>query len=173
MRTYTHGVVGYLLYLRGTPRERAHAAVGGVLPDVVLAVGFVPHLLEPRMDSPVLTELHEVLHFGWAHTLTEVMHSFLFASLLFAVGHLLVRALVPIAVGMLAHGAADLLTHQVWPYNHFLPLPLEPLRSPLSYTSSWFTVLEHAALVVFIVWYIRRRKAGRGVASEGDGWPRS
>lgn len=161
MRTYTHGVVGYLIYLRGTPLERGLAAGGGVLPDVVLAVGFVPHILERRVDSPALTEFHRVLHFGWAHTLTEVMHSFLFIGMLFVVGHIMARVLVPIAVGMFAHAAVDLLTHQVWPYNHFLPLPLEPVRSPISYTSPWFTVLEHAALAAFVVWYIGRRTAGR------------
>lgn len=165
MRTYTHGVVGYLLYLRGTARERTLAVVGGVLPDVILAVGFLPHVLEPRVDSPVVAALHDALHFGWPHTVTEIMHSFLFGGVLLVVGHFLARAFVPIAVGALAHAAADLLTHQVWPYNHFLPLPLEPLRSPISYTDPWFTVLEHAALAVFVVWFIRRWRAGRVVAS--------
>lgn len=159
MRTYTHGVVGYLLYLRGTGRERALAAVGGVLPDVVLALGFVPHVLEPRVTWPWVSGLHDALHFGWPHAVTEVMHSFLFVGALLVLGHLAVRALVPVAVGVLAHAAADLLTHRMWAYNHFLPLPLEPIRSPISYTDTWFTVLEHTALVVFVVfvvWWIRR-----------------
>lgn len=161
MRTYTHGVVGYLLYLRGTARERTLAVAGGVLPDVVLGIGFLPHVLEARTNSPLVAELHHVLHFGWAHAATEVMHSFLFAGALLALGHLVSRAFVPIAVGMMAHAAADLLTHRVWPYNHFLPLPFEPVRSPIDYTSLWFTLLEHAALAAFIVWYVRRWRAGR------------
>lgn len=166
MRTYSHGVVGYLLYLRGSARERALAASGGVLPDVVLALGFVPHVLEPRMPSPAVAELHRVLHFGWAHTLTEVMHSFLFVAVLFIIGRLGARTLVPIAVGMMAHAVVDLLTHQVWAYDHLLPLPLEPVRSPVSYTSAWFTVFEHSALLVFVVWYVKRRRA-RGRTASG------
>lgn len=165
MRTYSHGVVGYLLYLRGSARERALAAGGGVLPDVVLALGFVPHVLEPHVPSPVLADLHHVLHFGWAHTLTEVMHSFLFVAVLLIIGWFGARTLVPVAVGMMAHAVADLLTHRVWSYNHFLPLPFEPVRSPVSYTSTWFTILEHSALLAFVVWYVKRRKAGGRTAS--------
>lgn len=161
MRTYTHGVIGYLLYLRGDSRERKLAVVGGILPDVILAIGFIPHVLEARLDSPVVSALHELLHFGWPHTITEMMHSLLFVGALLAVGHLLVASLVPVAVGMMAHGVVDLVTHRTWAYNHFLPLPAEPVRSPISYTSPWFTVLEHAGLALFIFWYGRRRKAKR------------
>lgn len=165
MRTYTHGVVGYLLYLRGSPRERTLAVAGGVIPDLVLAIGFVPHVLEALLASPALEELHRVLHFGWAHTLTEAMHSFMVVGVLFAVGHFLARSLVPVTVGMLAHAAVDLFTHQVWPYNHLFPLPVEPMRSPISYTSTWFTVLEHTSLAVFFVWFLLRRRAGRAAVS--------
>lgn len=161
MRTYTHGAVGYLLYLRGSARERALAAAGGIVPDLVLAVGYVPHLLEPRTSWPLVGDLHRLLHFGWPHAVTEAMHSFVVVGALLIVGRAAARPLVPVAVGMLAHAAADLLTHRTWPYNHLFPLPVEPVRSPISYTGGWFTVLEHVALAGFVAWCVIRWSARR------------
>ncbi len=46
MRTYTHGVIGYLLYAKRSRQEQRLAVIGGILPDVLLAIGFVPHYLE-------------------------------------------------------------------------------------------------------------------------------
>jgi hypothetical protein len=36
MRTYTHGVIGYLLYAKRPRHEQQLAIVGGILPDVFL-----------------------------------------------------------------------------------------------------------------------------------------
>ena len=46
MRTYTHGVIGYLLYAKRSRHEQRLAIMGGILPDVFLALGFVAHSLE-------------------------------------------------------------------------------------------------------------------------------
>jgi membrane-bound metal-dependent hydrolase YbcI (DUF457 family) len=46
MRTYTHGVMGYLLYAQRPRHEQRLAILGGILPDVLLALGFVAHYLE-------------------------------------------------------------------------------------------------------------------------------
>jgi hypothetical protein len=41
MRTYTYGVIGYLLYAKRPRHEQRLAVMGGILPDVFLALGFV------------------------------------------------------------------------------------------------------------------------------------
>ena len=41
MRTYTHGVIGYLLYAKRPRHEQRLAIMGGILPDVFLALDFV------------------------------------------------------------------------------------------------------------------------------------
>ena len=51
MRTYTHGVIGYLLYAKRPRHEQRLAAIGGILPDVFLALGFVAHYLEHLTQS--------------------------------------------------------------------------------------------------------------------------
>ena len=43
MRTYTHGVIGYLLYAKRPRQEKTLAVMGGILPDVFLVLGFMPH----------------------------------------------------------------------------------------------------------------------------------
>src|SRR5215471_8932343 len=64
MRTYTHGVIGYLLYAKRPRHEQRLAIMGGILPDVFLALGFVPHYLEHVTQSPLVAEIHTLLHRG-------------------------------------------------------------------------------------------------------------
>lgn len=94
MRTYTHGLVGYLLYLRGTRRQK-------------------------------------------------------------------VLAVAPFLVGMLAHGALDLLTHGRAAYNHLYPFAVDPVLSPISYTDRWFVVVEHLVLAAVLAWLIARWRSAR------------
>jgi hypothetical protein len=69
---------------------------------------------------------------------------------------------------MLSHGIVDLLTHRTSAYNHFFPLLLPPVRSVVSYTDPGFTILEHTALLLFLVWvFARRRMTKRALAPEG------
>lgn len=68
------------------------------------------------------------------------------------------RRAMPLLTGMLSHVVVDLLTHRTWAYNHLHPLPLPPIRSLVSYTDLWFTILEHAALLFFILWFFTRRR---------------
>jgi hypothetical protein len=53
MRTYTHGVIGYLLYAKRPWHEQRLAVIGSILPDVFLALGFVVHSLENFTQSPL------------------------------------------------------------------------------------------------------------------------
>jgi hypothetical protein len=43
MRTYTHGVIGYLLYAKRSRHEQRLAIIGSIVPDMFLALGFVAH----------------------------------------------------------------------------------------------------------------------------------
>jgi hypothetical protein len=76
MRTSTHGVIGYLLYAKRPRHEQRLAILGGILPDVFLALGFVPHYLENFTHSAMAAELHVLLHHSALHTVTVAMHSF-------------------------------------------------------------------------------------------------
>src|SRR5207244_4900438 len=76
MRTYTHGVIGYLLYAKRPRHEQRLAILGGILPDVFLALGFIPHYLEQVTPSPLMAEMHTLLHHSILHTVTVAMHSF-------------------------------------------------------------------------------------------------
>ncbi|MDT8369094.1 MAG: hypothetical protein RQ745_07790 [Longimicrobiales bacterium] len=158
MRTYTHGAIGYLLYARRPRSERHLAALGGVLPDVILAIGFIFHVAEPRSSLQWVADAHALLHFSVLHEVTVVLHSLVLMTPLLALAWILRPTLVPLFVGIVAHSVVDLFTHQKWAYNHFHPLPLPPLHAPLSYTDATFTVLEHIGVVVFVVWVVRRRR---------------
>jgi len=50
--------------------------MGGILPDVFLALGFVPHYLEHVTQSPLVADIHTLLHHSALHTVTVAMHSF-------------------------------------------------------------------------------------------------
>jgi len=76
MRTYTHGVIGYLLYAKRPRHEQRLAVLGGILPDVFLALGFVAHSLENLTHSAMAAEFHTLLHHSTLHTVTVSMHSF-------------------------------------------------------------------------------------------------
>ena len=129
MRTYTHGAIGYLLYARGSAADRRLAVIGGVLPDAILATGFIFHVPLPW---PIVSDLHALLHFSWLHTVTIALHSFVVVGPLLALSWLFRRAATPLFVGMLSHGLVDLITHRTWEYNHFFPVPLPPISSARS-----------------------------------------
>src|SRR5262245_52439128 len=112
MRTYTHGVIGYLLYAQRSRQEKRLAVIGGILPDVFLALGFVPHYLEHVTQSTFLESLHTLLHHSALQVLTVSMHSFVIVGPLLALSSVFYKPALPCFVGMLAHGIADLLTHQ-------------------------------------------------------------
>jgi len=170
MRTYTHGVIGYLLYAQRPRHEQRLAIVGGILPDVFLALGFVPHYLEHVTQSPVVAEIHTLLHHSTLHTVTVAMHSFVIVGPCLALSAVLYKPAMPFFVGMLAHGIVDLLTHRQWAYNHLFPIPLAPIRGIVSYTDVGFTVVEHALLLLFVVWWmLKRRRTHPGVTLKRQG----
>jgi hypothetical protein len=158
MRTYTHGVIGYLLYAKRSRHEQRLAIIGGVLPDALLALGFVPHYWEGMTRSSLVTELHRLLHHSDLHIVTVAMHSFVIVGSLLVLTYFVYKPVLPLFVGMLAHGIVDLLTHAQWAYNHFFPVPFEPIIGIFSYTDAGFTMVEHAGLLLFVVWWIIQRK---------------
>jgi hypothetical protein len=127
MRTYTHGVIGYLLYAKRSRHEQQLAILGGILPDVFSALGFVPHYLEHVTPSPLVAGIHTLLHHSALHVITVSMHSFVVVGPLLALSCVLYKPALPLFVGMLAHGIVDFLTHRQWAYNHFFPLPFAPI----------------------------------------------
>jgi hypothetical protein len=160
MRTYTHGMIGYLLYAKRSRQERHLAIMGSLLPDMLLAIGYVPHYLEHVIHWSTVVELHRLLHHSDMHLITVGMHSFGIVGSLFALSYVLYRPALPFFVGMLAHGIVDLLTHRQWAYNHFFPLPFAPIEGLFSYTDMGFTVVEHVLLLLFMVWWMLKRRKG-------------
>jgi hypothetical protein len=73
------------------------------------------------------------------------------------VSYVCYRPAFPVLVGMLAHGIADFLTHRHWAYNHFFPLPVAPIPGIVSHTDVGFTLVEHALLLLFMLWWIWKR----------------
>src|SRR5215510_14522094 len=158
MRTYTHGVIGYLLYAQRPRHEQRLAVMGGIVPDVFLALGFVAHALDNVTHSAMAAALHALLHHSTLHTVTIALHSFVVVGPCLAQSAVLYRPALPFFVGMLAHGIVDLLTHRQWAYNHFFPLPFAPIRGIVSYIDVGFTVVEHALLLLFVVWWLLKRQ---------------
>jgi membrane-bound metal-dependent hydrolase YbcI (DUF457 family) len=157
MRTYTHGVIGYLLYAKRSRHEQRLAVIGGILPDVFFALGFVAHSLDNLTHSAIAAELHTLLHHATLHTVTVAMHSFVIVGPCLALSAVLSKPALPFFVGMLAHSLVDFLTHRQWAYNHLFPLPFAPIRSIVSYTDVAFTIVEHALLLLFVGWWVLKR----------------
>jgi uncharacterized membrane protein len=158
MRTYTHGVIGYLLYAKRPRHEQRLAILGSILPDVFLAFGFVAHYGAIVTQAPLVEALHNLLHHSALHTVTVAMHSFVIVGPFLAMSAVLYKPALPFFVGMLAHGIVDFLTHRQWAYNHKFPLPFAPIVGLFSYTDVGFTVVEHALLLIFVVWRVLKRK---------------
>jgi hypothetical protein len=158
MRIYTHGVIGYLLYAKRPRHEQRLAIMGGILPDVFLALGFVAHYGAIVTQSPRVEALHALLHHSALHTVTIALHSFVIVGPCLALSAVLYKPAMPFFVGMLAHGIVDFLTHRQWAYNHWFPLPFAPMRSIVSYTDMGFTIVEHALLLLLVVWWMLKRK---------------
>jgi hypothetical protein len=158
VRTYTHGLIGHLVYLKGSRGQRRQAAAGAMLPDLILAVGFVFHVSEPWTRLGLVADLHALFHHSSLHTVTVALHSFVLVLPLLGLSYLVLRPALPFVVGMLSHGVIDLITHRSSAYNHLFPIPAPPLRSPLSYTDPTFTVIEHLAFLAAVFWLYRRRR---------------
>jgi hypothetical protein len=154
MRTYTHGVIGYLLYVKRPRHEQRLAVMGGMLPDVFLALGFVAHYGAIVTQSPRVEALHRLLHHSALHTVTVALHSFVIVGPCLVLSYVVYRPALPFFVGMLAHGIVDFLTHRQWAYNHLFPFRFAPIRGIVSYTDAGFTVVEHALLLLFVVWWV-------------------
>jgi hypothetical protein len=158
MRTYTHGVIGYLLYAKRSRHEQRLAVLGSILPDVFLALGFMPHYLERVTQSPLVADIHNLLHHSVLHTVTVSLHSFVVVSPFLALSAVLYKPATPFFVGMFAHGVVDLITHRQWAYNHFFPIPFAPIGGIVSYTDVGSTVVEHALLLLFVGWWVLKRR---------------
>jgi hypothetical protein len=158
MRTYTHGVIGYLLYAKRPRQEQWLAILGGILPDVFLAFGFVAHYEAIVTQAPLVEALYNLLHHSALHTVTVSMHSFVIVGPFLALSAVLYKPAMPFFVGMLAHGIVNLLTHRQWAYNHLFPLPFAPIGGIVSYTDVGFTIVEHALLLLFVVWWLLKRR---------------
>jgi hypothetical protein len=104
MRTYTHGVIGYVLYAKRSRQEKKLAVIGGILPDVFLALGFVPHYLENFTQSAIVVGLHTLLHHSDVHLITVSLHSFVIVGPCLILSYVLYKPALPLFVGMLAHG---------------------------------------------------------------------
>lgn len=157
MRTYTHGVIGYLLYAKRSRQERRLAMMGGILPDGLLALGFIPHYLEEMTNSAMVASLHNLFHHSDLHIVTVGLHSFMIVGPLLVLAYFVYKSALPFLVGMLAHSIVDLLTHVQWAYNHFFPIRWEPISGMFSYTDVGFTIVEHAFLLLFVGWWILKR----------------
>ena len=161
MRTDTHGVIGYLLYAKRSRHEQRLAVLGGILPDVFVALGFIAHYGAIVTQSARVEALHVLLHHSTLHIVTVALHSFVVIGPCLALSAMLYQPAMPFFVGMLAHGIVDLLTHQQWTYNHLFPLPLAPIEGLFSYTEVGFSIVEHALLLVFVVWWVLQRQRRR------------
>ena len=171
MRTYTHGVIGYVLYAKRSHHEQRLAVIGGIVPDVFLALGFVAHYGAIVTQSPFVEALHALLHHSTLHTVTVALHSFVMVGPCLALSAVLYKPAMPFFVGMLAHGIVDLLTHRQWAYNHLFPLPFAPIRSIVSYADVGFTIVEHALLLLFVVgWMLKRRRMQSGAHLKQQGF---
>jgi membrane-bound metal-dependent hydrolase YbcI (DUF457 family) len=157
VRIYTHGLIGHLVYLKGSSGQRRQAAAGAMLPDLILAVGFIFHVSEPWTRLALVADLHALFHHSPLHTVTVALHSFVLVLPLLGLSYLILRPAMPFVIGMLSHGVVDLLTHRGSAYNHLFPIPARPLGSPLDYTDPVFTVIEHVVLLATVFWLYRRR----------------
>jgi hypothetical protein len=151
-------VVGYLLYAKRTWHEQRLAILGSILPDVFLARGFVAHYGAIMTQSPRVEVLHRLLHHSALHGVTVAMHSFVIVGPGIVLSYVLYKPAMPFFVGMLAHGIVNLLTHRQWAYNHLFPLPFAPIGGIVSYTDVGFTIVEHALLLLFVVWWLLKRR---------------
>jgi hypothetical protein len=129
------------------------AVIGGILPDVFLAIGCVPHYLEHLTQSPLVVDIHTLLHHATLPTVTVSLHAFVLVGPCLAFSYVRCKPARPFFVGMLAHGIVDLLPHQQGAYHHLFPIPLAPLRGIVSYAD-----VEHALLLLFVVWWVRKRQ---------------
>jgi len=94
----THGVIGYLLYAKRPRHEQQLAIMGGILPDVFLALGFVAPYLGNSTNSAMAAELHTLLHHSVLHTVTIAMHSFVLVGPCLALSSLFYRPALPFFV---------------------------------------------------------------------------
>lgn len=148
MRTYSHGLIGYLIYRKATPTTQLWAAIGAMLPDLFLVLGFPFHVLP---ETAVGDSLHQLFHHSQLHTITLLLHSFVISLPLLIVAYFGNKKLLPFCVGLVSHGVVDLLTHQQWGYNHLYPLAGAEIVGPVSYTTFWFSIIEHAFVAVVAV----------------------
>jgi hypothetical protein len=61
MRTYTHGVIGYVLYAKRSRQEKKLAVIGGILPDVFNWLRVLDTTERSQVDQRIRHQLHAIV----------------------------------------------------------------------------------------------------------------
>ena len=135
MRTYTHGVIGYLFYAQRPRHEQRLAILGGILPDVFLALGFVAHYGAIVTQSSLVEALHTLLHHSTLHSVTVSRHSFVVVGPLLALSAGLYKPAMPCFVGLLPHHARAIELRKSW-------ISWAVLSSTRAASPRWSTIMK-------------------------------
>lgn len=169
MLTTSHACIGYLLFEKKSRQERWLAVLGSVIPDAVFFV-VLPWLLV----------------FNFSEVQTSIQnHTDIYASSVdFHIGQVLNSIwlwifiiilskkwswLFPIGVAGLVHIIVDALTHKgSWGWNHFYPMPMEPLQGVLDFSQPQLFVPMHIIwIVIFGMKFYRYRQSQKMINKYG------
>jgi len=159
MLTYSHAVIGYLSFVKGSSSAKKQAVLGSITPDLLLATGFLFQTISFAFDGSTTDGIHMAVHSApLPQAITDSLHSIVVVAPIAIIVIAIRKSLFPFFAGIFLHIAIDFLTHQKWPYNHLYPIDAEPVIAVFSYWSPRFMAIEHGILLVLVALYIQKKR---------------
>ena len=166
MMPTSHAMIGYLVAIKQTKRNKWLSVIGAVVPDIPQALVWLVVGLSSLLEKGpfVFDTYHERVHGALLGQMSaSILHSLFFWLVLGIILFFVYKKVPFFVIGGLTHVVVDFLTHQgKFAWNHLYPINVPPMNGLIDYWTPWFIIPVHVLWVTLLLyWYFKNKKNTR------------